>query len=95
MADMRNNRASCPCGNCKALTDQLRKIDFAIYETVLYLDAYPDCARALSYYNELMTERCRIADAVNEACGPLTHRDNRGGEWLWTKGPWPWQIDAN
>ena len=34
--------------------DFLRKLDFCIQETVLYLDAYPDCRQALEYYRETL-----------------------------------------
>ena len=39
-------RPNCGCGgsvsvNCKKLMEQIRAVDFALYETVLYLDVYP------------------------------------------------------
>ena len=90
------NMSSCRCSaDCKQMTDRLREVDFAINETVLYLDAYPDCAAALNYYKELTAERRALMSAISEKCGPVTNTDNAGGTWRWTHGPWPWQIDAN
>ena len=84
------------CKNCKALMDQLRAVDFAIVETVLYLNAYPESREALNYYHRLMAERESLAKSINEKCGPLTMWQNTNrNEWNWTSAPWPWEIDAN
>ena len=81
--------------NCAAAMKKLRSVDFAIVDTVLYLDAYPNSASALEYYRKLMAERERLAYTVNTQCGPLTARDNVGDVWRWTNGPWPWHTEAN
>ena len=74
----------------------LQAIDFAIQETVLYLDAYPDHAEALKYYHALMDQRNQIAAAYEKQCGPLTMYGNQSrNSWDWISGPWPWEIDAN
>ncbi len=70
-------------------------IDFAITETVLYLDAYPNSKSALSYYSKLVAEREKLTDSLAGAKYPTTHFDNTSDSWVWTNGPWPWQIDAN
>ncbi len=75
--------------------NKLREIDFAIWETALYLDAYPKCRRALEYYTRLTAERERRRAQMN-AKAPLTAFENKNaGEWNWVKGPWPWEPDAN
>ena len=83
-------------GNCAKLKRKLDTIDFAIVETVLYLDAYPNCREALDYYHKLIAERESLVAVINEKCGPVSARGNKSRtEWTWVKGPWPWELDAN
>ncbi len=99
MADRRNDGCMMPGSsgsNCRALMNKLRTLDFAIIETGLYLDAYPKCRRALEYYHRLLNERAKVAEMINNGCGPLTMKNNASRtEWNWHKGPWPWEPDAN
>jgi spore coat protein JB len=74
----------------------LQAIDFAIVDTALYLDAYPDCKKALEYYQRLRREREALVESIHAQCGPTTAWNNESnGSWDWVKGPWPWQIEAN
>lgn len=86
----------CGCGSlhdCGALMNQLQTIDFAIIETVLYLDSYPDSCEALQYYNQLLDKRRAVAQAYETQCGPITAFENgKAGEWRWVNGPWPWEL---
>ena len=86
-----------PCvENCQRLKRKLQTIDFAIIETALYLDAYPNCRHALDHYHKLIAERESIADMIDEKCGPICIGDNKSRtEWNWVDGPWPWEADAN
>jgi len=94
--NMNGNMGSCGCGDgCDALKKKLWELDFAMVETSLYLDAYPECKSALEYYCKLKEERKSVAEAVNEKCGPITARDNCCASWDWVKTPWPWEYDAN
>lgn len=99
MVDRRNDGYACHGGmgaNCRSLMNKLRTLDFAIIETGLYLDAYPQCRRALEYYHRLLKERAKVAEMVNGSCGPLTMKSNVSQtEWNWPRGPWPWEPDAN
>ena len=85
------------CNGCNALRSRLQTIDFSIVDTVLYLDAYPDCKEALAHYHTLVSERDALLVELSEKCKmpmtscSVTSRDT----WDWTMGPWPWQIDAN
>lgn len=82
--------------NCKALKKRFQQIEFAITETVLYLDAYPECSSALEYYHLLVSEREQLLAAINNQCGPMTHNGNMSKDsWLWINGPWPWKYEAN
>ena len=84
------------CYNCKQAIEVLRALDFSIQETVLYLDAYPECEQALAYYHKLMEERAEAMEAYEKQCGPLSIYGNKNRDtWEWTKGPWPWEFDAN
>ncbi len=81
---------------CREYLETLRALDFALVETALYLDAYPDHPEALSYYHALIAEKEKVASAYEKACGPMTIYSNRSRtSWDWVKGPWPWEPDAN
>ena len=83
----------CSCGNHR---EALRAIDFALVETALYLDAYPDSCEALAYYHKLLAERKSLMADYTQHYGPLTQRDNTSQtSWQWVKTPWPWEHEAN
>lgn len=74
---------------------RLQQLEFALDDVVLYLDAYPECNQALEYYHNLLEERNHLLEMINEECGPMTNFSNISKDtWLWTQGPWPWQIEA-
>lgn len=79
------------------LTNNVRMYKFALTEAILYLDAYPCNEKALEYYIKTR-DLARIAEEEYErAVGPL-HSANavcEGGKYLWTEGPWPWEMEAN
>ena len=89
----------CGCGcehndsDCAKMKKQLQTIDFALYEVILYLDAYPDSAEALNTYHLLLARRKRLAAAYEQTCGPLTAWGNIStASWDWVKGPAPWEY---
>lgn len=82
--------------SCREQMNTLRALDFAIQETALYLDAYPQHLEALEYYHALIAQREKVAAAYESSCGPLTIYGNRSRKsWDWVNGPWPWEADAN
>lgn len=86
--------ARAGCHECHELMNRLQKLDFSIQETVLYLDAYPDCCEAKNYYHQLLRERQEVAYAYEKACGPLSAWGNVStNTWDWVKAPWPWHPD--
>ena len=90
---MNNNR---PNNQCRNHLEALRALDFAIQETVLYLDAYPNHAEALKYYHALIEQRGKLADEYQRTCAPLNAYGNHSRtSWDWIRGPWPWEPDAN
>ena len=81
---------------CKEQLDLLRAIDFAIQETVLYLDSYPHSKKALAYYHQLVAQRREIMEYYEGSCGPITMYGNQSqSSWDWISSPWPWEADAN
>ena len=73
------------------LLTELRQIDFALYDTILYLDAYPDCAEALAHYHALCDKRRALMTEYEAKVGPITAFGNASrGSWNWTETPWPW-----
>ena len=85
----------CGC-DCDGARLTLQKLEFAINDVVLYLDAYPDSAPALAYYQKLIAERNALRETIKADCGPMTIYENTSCDgWTWVNGPWPWQIDAN
>lgn len=85
---------TCPSGaSADKLLKRIQEIDFSIYETVLYLDVYPDCREALAYYHSLLDARETLISEYEHRVGPLTMLGNKSAEsWDWVKGPWPWQT---
>ncbi len=107
-----NQRGGCSCGarrnssdnkknngsnDCKNLLESLRKIDFSLIDTVLYLDAYPHSSEALAYYHKLKSERAQVVKTLAESCNMPQNAFENASEtqWLWTDSPWPWEACAN
>lgn len=96
MNRMQRNADRCMSKPCKEQMNLLRAIDFAIQETVLYLDAYPNCQKALAYYHKLIEQRRQVMEYYEQNCGPITMYGNRSNNsWDWISDPWPWEADAN
>ena len=84
--------------NRAELLRRIQAEDFALYEVALYLDAYPTNKKALAFYREHLATLQALKQAYTQKYGPLTIYDNGAGEWdewQWTKGPWPWEKEAN
>lgn len=92
----RRQGRSSGCGECTVLMSKIRAVDFAIQETVLYLDAYPCNQEALEYYHSLIEIREKLMSSYQTACGPLTNDGNTSRtNWEWISSPWPWEIESN
>ena len=81
--------------NIKSMQKRLQRVSFALVELVLYLDAYPNCEKAKKYYKELSDERHTLISNLAKAGMPMSGMYVQGNEWTWTKGPWPWEYEAN
>lgn len=84
-------------GSCRAMMRRLQAIDFSIADTVLYLDAYPHCKKALAHYHSLLGERAELVRMLADGCHmPVTNCENTSKDsWDWINNPWPWELDAN
>ena len=90
------NRPSHDQAACRTLMDQIRAVDFALYETVLYLDVYPHSCDALETYHKLKAQSKALHEEYESACGPLTAFGNRStASWDWMSKPCPWEYDAD
>lgn len=90
------NNGQTVCNDCRTLMNRLRYVDFALTETVLYLDAYPDSREALEFYGQLKEQREKLMAAYEGKCGPITSFGNESDtEWNWVDRPWPWEAEAN
>ena len=75
---------------------ELREVDFALTELVLYLNAYPHTPEALAYYHKLKERRAVLMEEYEKNCGPLTAMGNTShNSWDWTDTPFPWEYEAN
>lgn len=84
---------NCNTNNDTALLRKIQAIDFAIYDTILYLDAYPNCRKALNHYHLLLENRRKLCAEYEATYGPLTAFGNESlDEWKWTSTPWPWEM---
>ena len=81
--------------NSVNIKDRMKAADFALWETVLYLDAYPNDKEALANFYKLREEAEKLTMEYEAKFGALTAFGNEGGSWQWTKGPWPWESEAN
>ena len=77
------------------IKDRLKAADFALWETVLYLDAYPNDKIALANFYKLREEAEALTEEYERTYGTLTPFGNNGQTWQWTEGPWPWESEAN
>ncbi len=92
----RQTRQGCGMGRCGDDMKMLRAIDFAIQETVLFLNAYPEDRQALAYYHKLMEQRAQLLAAYEKSNGPVSMYGNRShNSWDWIEDPWPWEPEAN
>ncbi len=76
--------------------EQIRAVDFALYETILYLDVYPNSCEALTTYHKLRAQSEELHRAFESTVGPLTAFGNESTtSWDWMRKPFPWEYDAD
>lgn len=80
------------CRFCKRLLCRIQVLDFALEETILFLNTHPCDCEALRYYCEIRRKLERAQRLYERKCGPLTNEgvDTEFG-WEWATCPWPWE----
>lgn len=75
---------------------ELQALAFAINELALYLDTHEtdqEAAELLQSYSDLYQKGVQ---AYQKTHGPLYQAFSvEDGRYTWTKGPWPWEYEAN
>lgn len=91
----RNACPVCQSGrNNDSLLLRIQRLKFSLDETVLFLDAYPNNAEALSFYHAMLDKLNSLIDEYESTYGPLTAYGNKSkNSWDWIKGPWPWEYN--
>lgn len=75
---------------------QLQALHFAISELGMYLDTHPTDQDATDLFNQYVEQFSHAMQQYEQNCGPLTQMSSAmSGTYEWTKGPWPWDIEAN
>ena len=80
----------------RKLLDKITGLSFAVLEASLYLDGHPNNRMALAYYTKLKMELDEATKLYESKFGPLSNHSTGGNEtkgWLWTKQPWPWELN--
>ncbi len=72
---------------------RLQVLQFALHETILYLDGHPMCQKAMEYYKEMQPKVKAAYDEFVSKYGPLTAAEVSGDSWSWINGPWPWEVE--
>lgn len=78
------------------LLKKIQEEDFALYETVLYLDTHPCDMSALEFYSKRRESLEKLKTEYQQKFGPLTIYGNEDcRHWNWVNKPWPWEKEAN
>ena len=93
--NMGRERNSAMNTNVSGLMNRLRKVEFALVDIGLYLDAYPHCIAAMEYYKKLLAEHKMICEKLEKSGYPVNVASDFGDSWNWINSPWPWEYEAN
>ena len=87
-----NEYASMSKGQLMHLIDALT---FVKGELELYLNAYPDCQKALTDYRDNLAMLMATTSEYERRFAPLWASGGAmGNRWSWVKAPWPWHNDT-
>lgn len=77
------------------LMKKLQTVDFALFDTALYLDTHPTDQAALNYYDKIKQTSNSIREEYISKFEPLTIGDVENSNiFNWVNNPWPWEVDA-
>ncbi|MFW5991949.1 MAG: spore coat protein CotJB [Halanaerobiaceae bacterium] len=84
----RNNPVNLP------LLRQVMEYNFAVLETVLYLNTHPEDNTVLNLHNRFAREYMNLVKDYQRNYG-LLFADYPNAElpWQWIDEPWPWEIE--
>lgn len=77
----------------KKLLVRLSSMQFAMYETRLFLDTHPNNKEALAMFDKYQSKYNALKKEYEDQFGPLTLNGSNSDEWL--LDPWPWDVDFN
>ena len=78
------------------LLRRVQVADFAVRDSALYLDMYPNNKKALDYFKKYMMLKEEAVKEYTSKFGPLTYSDiTSDNRWTWNDAPPPWSIEAN
>ena len=83
--------------NRMTLKRRIDALDFAIYETILFLDTHPSDRRAMAAFEKYKRERTEAIKEYETQFGPYIKRAEDvtpGKTWGWIKKPWPWENEG-
>lgn len=74
---------------------EIQELEFSAIDLSLFLDTHPEDQAALRDFYAARDKLVAAIKKYEEMYGPLTvagHAPSRD-KWLWTVGPWPWEIE--
>ena len=96
-------KALVPLAGKTLLQWQIEKLKAAgIRDIVVNIHHFPDMI--INYLKDndnfgcniqVSDERDMLIKALSKAGMPMSGMNVQGNEWTWTKGPWPWEYEAN
>ncbi len=87
----RNRRPGSPV-NVEMLRE-IMQLNFAMIETVLFLNTHPTCRPVLDLHNEFASRFNKLVERYQERYGPIyASYENAEYPWMWIEEPWPWEI---
>lgn len=70
---------------------RLSSMQFAMFETRLFLDTHPNDKEGLALLNKYQEKYNALKEEYEKQYGPLTLSGTNSDEWL--NNPWPWDND--
>lgn len=83
------------CINLDMLAE-IRELQFAVLETVLFLNTHPEDMAVLNLRNSFARDLCDLMQEYQNKYG-LLRASFPGADypWQWIDEPWPWQVKYN
>lgn len=72
---------------------EIQELNFAVIETVLYLNTHPEDRKVLELHNEFATQYKNLVEEYQKNYRQLYAFYPTDYPWQWIDEPWPWQIE--